>query len=165
LNTAPQLNTVVIAILIAVLILVAINTVLSIIVVTKISGTPMGAEKPGAVNTSPASSVFVEIERLEVVNAYAEPTGGGWKVIVVVKNTGTKSVTIDNMFINNRPYTSYLGVTANPDVARSPVTIRAGESMTITITITSGWFASGQTVSIVIHTASGGQYPATVTLP
>ncbi|ADI32073.1 hypothetical protein [Staphylothermus hellenicus] len=26
-------------------------------------------------------------------------------------------------------------------------------------------FASGETVSILIHTASGGQYPATVTLP
>jgi CRISPR-associated protein Csm1 len=38
------------------------------------------------------------------------------------------------------------------------------ELATIQLSITSG-FAHGQTVSIVIHTASGGQYPATVTLP
>jgi len=111
------------------------------------------------------TGAFTGVEKLEVVNAYPMIQNRGWKVVVVVKNTGTKNAIINNIFINNRPYTSYLSVTADPDVASNPIMIRPGESKTITITITDYWFASGQTISIIIHTASGGQYPATVTLP
>ncbi len=113
------------------------------------------------------TSSFTGVEKLEVVNAYATGSAANnWTVTISIKNTGTKPATIDNIFINNKPYTDYTGVTASPDVAHSAVTINAGASDTITLTLpASAGFSSGQTVSIVIHTASGGQYPATVTLP
>ncbi len=113
------------------------------------------------------TSSFTGVEKLEIVNAYATGNAAnGWTVTISVKNTGTKPATIDNIFINNKPYQDYTNVTANPDVATTSVTVDAGGSLQITLTIgNNSGFSSGQTISIVIHTASGGQYPATVTLP
>ncbi len=113
------------------------------------------------------TSSFTGVEKLEIVNAYATGNAAsGWTVTISVKNTGTKPATIDNIFINNKPYQDYTNVTASPDVATNSVTVDAGGDLQITLTIgNNSGFSSGQTISIVIHTASGGQYPATVTLP
>ncbi|MCD6301702.1 MAG: DUF4352 domain-containing protein [Staphylothermus sp.] len=148
------------------------------------------------------TSSFTGVEKLEVVNAYAEAaTAKGtydndhtyWIVHIVVKNTGTKTATIDQIFINNKPGTitvaSYINTSTTPaetsNIPNTGLSIKPGEqyeivfnltSTTDTLTVTtpqsytitpgvSDTFTSGQTVSIVIHTASGGQYPATITLP
>ena len=242
------------------------------------------------------TSSFTGVEKLEIINAYAESgtdASGNtyWLINVVIKNTGTKPATIDNIFINNKPgtitnayadgiaipstgktldpgktttITFLLTSTGNPieDVKKSTRTVQnaekpyiseypslviyePGSTATLSITIKQGtdtsidhvdvliydqdgkkagsvenfdisggentadidvtlpstigsytWtinvtkvgdpntvydsveftviainpiitdrFSSGQTVSIVVHTASGGQYPATVTLP
>lgn len=95
---------------------------------------------------------FTGVEKLEIINSYAEPTATGYNVVIVIRNTGTKTATIDMVLINNRPY----------DVAGLPITLGTGESTTISFTYQG---SPGQTLSIVIHTASGGQYPTTVTLP
>ncbi|MCD6301703.1 MAG: DUF4352 domain-containing protein [Staphylothermus sp.] len=129
------------------------------------------------------TSSFTGVEKLEVVNAYAtyDDTNKAWEVHVIVKNTGTKTATIDQIFINNKPGTISSSVTTVSDGETSAVTsdiisldtgssielifYLEGEGSTITNAIVDDTFTSGQTVSIVIHTASGGQYPATVTLP
>ncbi len=124
------------------------------------------------------TSSFTGVEKLEVVNAYASvntATDGTkyWTITITVKNTGTKPATIDNIFINNVP-----GTLANADIDTGSWTLNPGDEAHITFYLTSDTtgnighnpivnanFTSGQSVSIVIHTASGGQYPATVTLP
>ncbi|ABN70582.1 hypothetical protein Smar_1493 [Staphylothermus marinus F1] len=118
------------------------------------------------------TSSFTGVEKLEVVNAYAEldTANNQWIVHLHVKNTGTKAATIDDIFINSKPYSSYNTATSTYVTLSEtlPKTLNPGEELTdlqITISTNTPGFASGQTVSIVIHTASGGQYPATVTLP
>ncbi|ADI32077.1 hypothetical protein [Staphylothermus hellenicus] len=121
------------------------------------------------------TSSFTGVEKLEIVNAYATKSGSAWTVYITAKNTGTKPATIDDIFINNKPIgqagPSSLTVNINNQAPiTTPATgfsftINAGGSADIQFDIPSGTYSSGQTVSIVIHTASGGQYPATITLP
>lgn len=96
---------------------------------------------------------FTGVEKLEIVNAYASATApGDYTITIMVKNTGTKTATIDMIFINNVPR----------NISGLPVTLNPGDSKTLTFNFTG---TAGQTISITIHTASGGQYPTTITLP
>jgi FlaG/FlaF family flagellin (archaellin) len=129
------------------------------------------------------TSSFTGVEKLEVVNAYAETktdSSGNtyWQVTIIVKNTGTKPATIDSIFINGKAgdmskvYHVKVGGTGS---ATGSFTVNQGEEYNITFYLNGsgasqpspvlGVFSSGQTVSIVIHTASGGRYPASVNLP
>jgi FlaG/FlaF family flagellin (archaellin) len=119
------------------------------------------------------TSSFTGVEKLEVVNSYAPNTS---TVYIVVKNTGTKPATVDQIFVNNKPLSvnnieyntsstaitpESVNYTAFP--SSGGVTIQPGQYVAFKLTLSG--YSSGQTLSIVIHTASGGQYPATVTLP
>ncbi|MET1159675.1 MAG: DUF4352 domain-containing protein [Thermoprotei archaeon] len=121
------------------------------------------------------TSAFTGVEKIEVVNAYADSITlndtRSWNVTLVVKNTGTKPATIDGIFINNRP-----GDISKANITNNSWTLNPGDTRVIAFYLTSNTtavpetiiksnFTSGQTISIVIHTASGGQYPASVTLP
>lgn len=88
-------------------------------------------------------------------------TGSGWMVTIQVKNTGTVSATIDNIFINGVPITNEKGVVAYKIDNK---TINPGDTTAIHILLGSP-FTHGQMVSVKIHTASGRDYPKTVTLP
>ncbi len=120
---------------------------------------------------------FTGTENLQIINAYALSTSGGWNVYLQVKNAGTTTATIDGIFINGIPYTSvsvgtpattvsvYIGNTVFSSISLSP-----GNNITITIFIPQGSgtplsFSSGQQVEIKLHTASGKTYPVQVVLP
>ena len=80
-------------------------------------------------------------------------------------NTGTADATIDNIFINGKPYSSYTNVSITPDVS-TPYTLAAGKSADFEITIPDGaGFTSGQSIEVKIHTASGQEYPKLTNLP
>jgi hypothetical protein len=154
---------------IAVVILVSVAIAISIAVALWISG---------------LTSSYTSVEKLEIVNAYAESrldSEGNtyWVVYVIIRNTGTRSATIDAVFINDRSgilssinYTRLTGTRVN---GSGSFTINPGEEYEITFylnTLSSHMespvnevFVSGQTINIVIHTASGGRYPATIQLP
>jgi len=111
---------------------------------------------------------FTATENLQIITAYAEQQeGGGWTITLEVKNTGTTDATIDNIFINGKPYGSYTSNTTS--ISISPllsIPLKAGSDTTITITIPDGLgFTSGQMVEVKLHTASGKEYPKQVTLP
>ncbi len=137
------------------------------------------------------TSGFTQTENLQIVSAYAtwNDTLAVWNVTLTVKNTGTTAATIDNIFINNKPITissseSYIGKVINI----TKITIDPGEQSIISIYLTnytatntnqlfSSWnipstvlqalsgYTHGQMVNIKIHTASGRDYPVTITLP
>jgi len=112
------------------------------------------------------TTTFTGLEKLEIVNAYATKTDSSWTVYITVKNTGTKAATIDDVFINNvaQGYTVLsLSTTTGTVSGSGPWTLQPGATAVFTISLSG--YTPGQTVSIVVHTASGGQYPATVTLP
>ena len=122
------------------------------------------------------TSGFTQTENLQIVSSYASGNStNGWNITLIVKNTGTVAATIDNVFVNGKPYSS-LGLTIYVNGTRtggvfqkltSTYTINPGETITLKVEIpknTTG-FTDGQMVNVKIHTASGRDYPATVTLP
>jgi len=132
---------------------------------------------------------FTGTENLQIVNAYAVATStpsSGWNVTLQVKNAGTTTATIDQVFINGIPYTA-ISVTPSSGTAsiitisvispntatfnpQNPVSLAPGNTTTITIFIPQGSgtalsFSPGQQVEIKLHTASGKTYPVQVVLP
>nr|WP_048163397.1 hypothetical protein [Thermogladius calderae] len=125
---------------------------------------------------------FTGTENLQIVNAYALATtkpGQGWNITLTVKNAGTTTATIDQVFVNGIPYdaiilTSTTGATTTTVPVSLgvslPLTLSPGNSTTIQIFIPLGTssalsFSSGQQVEIKLHTASGKTYPVQVVLP
>jgi len=122
---------------------------------------------------------FTATENIQIISAYAEqltsstPTNPAWNITLQVKNVGTTDATIDNIFINGKPFNNKVYVKEdNKDVqigsGGNTISLPAGTSKTIIITITSGGsttYSSGQMVEVKLHTASGKEYPKQVTLP
>ncbi|MCD6444986.1 DUF4352 domain-containing protein [Candidatus Bathyarchaeota archaeon] len=118
------------------------------------------------------TAIFTRFEKLEITSAYAtsyeDSENYNWTVKLIVKNTGTSDATIENILINNIPYTDY--GTSGVDINWSlPISLPTGEDVAIEIYInaTAGdyTFAHGQSVTITLHTAGGQDYPKTVALP
>jgi flagellin-like protein len=125
---------------------------------------------------------FTGTENLQIITAYANavPGGTGWNVILQVKNAGTTTATIDQIFINDIPYTSVSVSATTPQItitsgastipSFAPTSLTPGTNITITIFIPKGTgtplsFTSGQQVEIKLHSASGKTYPIQVVLP
>ena len=89
-------------------------------------------------------------------------TTNGWIIKINIKNTGTVAATIDNIFVNNIPINNEKGVVVYNG---TQITIGSGDSKTLYIFISQNGFSAGQMVNIKIHTASGRDYPTTITLP
>lgn len=131
---------------IATVIIVAVAIAISIAVALWISGVVGG---------------MTRTERLDITYANAEwdEVNSNWIITLEIYNRGSTTATIDRILINNKDFSG----SANPSV---PITINAGQSTTITITISpADGFNHGQNIQIIVHTATGGQYPAQVTLP
>ena len=111
------------------------------------------------------TSGFTQTEDLQIVSSYATAITtpvNGWNVTIEIKNTGTTAATIDNIFVNGIPANNANGVYWFNGTG---TTIKPGGKATIIITLQQGPFTAGQMVNIKIHTASGRDYPTTVTLP
>ncbi len=111
------------------------------------------------------TSGFTQTENLQIVSSYAvyDNNADKFYVNITVKNTGTVAATIDNIFINGKPASDY-GTSVDVK-SQLPLDINSGENITLTIVLSSPPFTHGQMVNIKIHTASGRDYPTTVTLP
>jgi hypothetical protein len=108
---------------------------------------------------------FTKFEKLEWISIYADPPAGGYfRVYVQIKNTGTAAATINNIFLDTRPYSAY------PNIGQSGL---MGQSIAIGQTTQNAWirlptggtWSSGNTVAVTIETAAGRQYPNMVVLP
>ncbi|MEM2168043.1 MAG: archaellin/type IV pilin N-terminal domain-containing protein [Candidatus Bathyarchaeia archaeon] len=118
------------------------------------------------------ATTFTRYEKLEYTAAYAVAEENGWTVSLSLRNSGSATATVNNIMINGIPYTQITRVTVavSPDVAGTPQSVKPGEDIAITITITKGTyqagnFTSGVSVEIVVVTAAGNQYPKTIVLP
>jgi hypothetical protein len=117
-------------------------------------------------------ATFTRFEKLEVTDAFAvanyTSAAGkpGWTVKITAKNTGSADATITTVMIN--------GIPANNTVLSKPtlpasITVGGASEFTIYLvkqtTIGSTLLTPGITVNIVLHSAAGKDYPASVTLP
>ncbi len=155
---------------IATVIIVAVAIAISIAVALWISGVVGG---------------MTRTERLDITAAYVSNTNYDvnesatgdeyWEITLVVNNKGSADTSIDMVFVNNKPLgtneygrpttgteteTWYSNVGGTP-----PVPINAGGQVTLYIYLDKDTYKSGQNIQIVVHTSTGGQYPAQVTLP
>ena len=132
-------------------------------------------------------ATFTRFEKLEVTAAYAISTTNGWTVKIVAKNTGSADATVSTVMINGIPADSSGAWTSNSKISNvynnststdltsslssGGVPIPVGSTVTFTITLKSGdkigssTLTSGITLNIVLHSAAGKDYPASVTLP
>jgi hypothetical protein len=132
-------------------------------------------------------ATFTRFEKLEITGAYAISStinnNPGWKVYIMANNTGSSDATITTIMINGVPNNvsdgwaksgSYAGKIVTPGTTNSlplPQTVTVGSGIQFEIDLVKGTsigstkLSSGITLNIVLHSAAGKDYPASVTLP
>ena len=122
---------------------------------------------------------FTKFEKVEFISIYADPrtsyngtitqpdgnlfNGTAFPVYLVLKNTGTAAATIDNIFIDTRPFRAFANVSQSGLMG---VTLNVGTQISGRIYLpVGGTWSSGNTVAITISTAAGREYPNFVVLP
>ena len=125
------------------------------------------------------AGTFTRFEKLEFTSAYAINNNGGFTIRFSLKNTGTATATITNIFINGVPISDinasnsvslYLN---GSSVSASSISqaVPPGETISGNLTIPAteisgvGTITSGITIELKIQTAAGNEYPKSVTLP
>ncbi|MEM1711445.1 MAG: archaellin/type IV pilin N-terminal domain-containing protein [Nitrososphaerota archaeon] len=118
--------------------------------------------------------VFTRFEKLEVTSAFFQQVQGDQRQLVLnVRNTGSADATIDEIFINGIPCQG--GCNTNPPIDPDPqnprtILLTVGSSQQITVGnppqgVTGGHWRPGVTYEVVVHTASGKNYPVAVLCP
>ncbi len=113
---------------------------------------------------------FTKFEKVEFTSIYADPPDttnpGNYTVYIVLKNTGSAAATIDNIFLNGRPWDKgYTGVTQHNLINQTLVVGASTTDAMILLPETSPSWGHGNSVEVVIHTAAGRSYSNTVVLP
>jgi len=116
------------------------------------------------------SSQYTQFEKVEIQTAICtlNPTLGNWQIEVKMKNSGSKSSTITNVFINEVEVTGYdqdapttpLGTISTDLTIVPPFSISSGATGTIFIWVGATYetLSSGTTINIKIHSAGGMDY-------
>jgi hypothetical protein len=126
--------------------------------------------------------IFTRFEKLEITSAVYDPNNGD--VELLVKNTGSSTATIDDLYVNGRPLGGIAGGNFNmandgnvvhpPGGGAQPctstetgITCEPGQFVIISVNApqAGGQWVHGVTYEIAVHTASGKMYPAAVLIP
>ena len=113
------------------------------------------------------ASLFSKHEQVEVSNAYASRLeGGGWIIVLKVRNTGSLDATIDSILVNGKELSAFEpgAVTITPNL---PIAIQAGfAAVDIEVAAKAGTpgFMNGATVDLELRSSSGRRYVRTVML-
>ena len=103
--------------------------------------------------------------RVEVIASSAHH--GDPSIIVVVKNLGSRVLSITDLHLNEVPVESLIGDSVqsiNPDITKSPIQVKPGEKREIRIDLNPSKWSGGEIVEILIITGSGNKYYAIVNL-
>jgi len=116
------------------------------------------------ITTVPAS-----FEKLEISSAYANPYVDGIQTVVLnLRNTGPQDATVTDILLNGKPlpleYVQVTGTVTSSTTYMGTLTVKVGESATITITFHTQ-LSSGTMYNFIIHTAAGNDYPRSVNAP
>ena len=122
------------------------------------------------------SSSYTKFEKVEIQSAQCEKDTSGffWKLTLSLKNSGSATATLNNVYVNDQvatytanatePVHAAAVTTLTADLsAANQKTIASGQTGTITIYVGSGWpvgaaLTSGTTIDIKIHSAGGMDY-------
>ena len=118
------------------------------------------------------SAQYTQFEKVEIQTGYAQVATGGWEVTLTLKNSGSATSTVTQVFINEVPLnaTAYglvdmatFVATAHgigTDMAATGATMTAGDSTTVKIYVANTYstLTSGTTVNVKLHSAGGMDY-------
>ena len=112
--------------------------------------------------------LFTAAEKLEIVSLFAQQApGGGWRVTITVRNTGTTPTSIDEIFINGIPREQCTGA----QFPQLPIRLDPGGEQTFQITLDDGGqcgpttFRAGGSIEVKLHSTGGKEYPKLTVLP
>ena len=100
----------------------------------------------------------------------------GWRLYLKVANTGTVYTVITDILLDGSPLSSYLGsgwgytyekpFTDECENWTTPVSITVDQASVVylTVHIPSGYFATGQNITVTLHTVFGKNYSKTITI-
>lgn len=121
------------------------------------------------------SGQYTQFEKCEIQSAVCTlDSVNNWNITVKIKNSGTKTATLTNIFVNEFEVSTY-GASA-PTAAVSTITtdlptaglsIESGAIGTIKVWVgvNYGSLSSGTTVNVKLHSAGGMDYIKLVSLP
>jgi len=100
----------------------------------------------------------------------------GWNIVLGGQNTGSSDATITQIQINGVPFSGSGVANGHGFTGTSMhVSVPSGSTFSITFALSSSStgdpnvgnkvFSSGQTIQVVIITAAGNNYPASIVLP
>jgi len=116
---------------------------------------------------------YTQFEKIEIQTAICTlDASGNWQIEVKLKNSGSKTSTLTNVFVNDVEVSGGTGTTgygeSGPTAGKittdltiaTPFSIESGASDTVLVWIgaTYGTLSSGTTVNIKIHSAGGMDY-------
>jgi len=110
------------------------------------------------------SGTFTKFEQIEIQNGVCTIDGSSnWAIAITLKNTGTASATLTNVFVNDVEVSVYgaavptAGAITTSLVTATPVSMSSGETITITVWIGVGYetLSSGTMVNVKIHSSGG----------
>jgi len=120
------------------------------------------------------SAQYTQFEKVEIQTGYAQVDPDGWEITLTLKNSGSATSTVTQIFVNEIPLnitgygdTGYLMadllLTNNrigTDMADTGATMTAGQSTTVKIFIVNSYstLTAGTTVNVKLHSAGGMDY-------
>jgi hypothetical protein len=128
-------------------------------------------------------SSFTKFEKLEFVSVYASDTTVPYRlssfqtiqcyqIFLNLKNTGTNTATMNNIFLDGKPYNAAYPTSRVPggilayQTGIISVSLQTGQSLGGSIYLpVGGFWNSGDYIAIEIETTAGRHYPYTVVLP
>lgn len=134
---------------IATVILVAIAITISVSVAFWVGGT---------------TGSFTKFETVEIQNGVCAIDGSSnWVITISLKNTGTTSATLTNVFVNEAEVSAYgaavptAGEITTSLATATPTSMSSGEAITVTVWIGVGYesLSSGTMVNVMIHSSGG----------
>lgn len=149
----------------------AISTIIAVIIIVSVSIVMAIAVAYWAMGIGNA---FQKFEKVEFTSIYADPptldNPGNFTVNIVLKNTGSAAATINNIFLNGRPWDKgYPGVTqinlVNQTLGVGASTTDSRIFLPIDTPAQNPNWSHGNAVEVVIQTSAGRSYSNTVVLP
>ena len=123
-------------------------------------------------------NAYTRFEKLEFITAYASDTTVPYlgrpcyQIFVQLKNTGSNTATINNIFLDGKPYNAAYppsrvpGGTLAYQTGIMSVSLQTGQSLGGSIYLpVGGLWNSGDYVALEIETSAGRHYPYTFVLP
>jgi len=115
------------------------------------------------------SSQYTRFEKVEIQSALCvKDDTGFWTVTLSLKNSGSATATLNNVYVNDQVATygtANVAATliANVNSTTYQMSIPSGQTSAITIFVGAGWpttapLTSGTTIDIKIHSAGGMDY-------